>query len=561
MEELLNRLHERDQAVKPELISVINDYNRLTAICRSFSSQRSILERSLSRMLRGGAGTPRKDDDSAQSMQNNATSQALLTLHGQLVASKEKAASSEARITSLTQQLSQANGEIFEMKTRISELEGELRLMRSNFVASQAEADRVRMELDSVREIHEQAIDQLQEAKLTHAQMTETVGPVQGVTGPAPSGGRIEAVQESPHPLMLPRSIQHTLKGHTGAVLACSVTSDGLVVATGGDDRAVRTFDSLNGSRIGTAGDSVAGITSVDFATDRVVISGYSSGAVRCTDTTGKIRHSMSGHSGSILDVSRINSECAASSSQDRTIKLWSLQKGSLITSLPTGSPVTCIAPTADGRLMWTSHLNRTVQLWDSRSQSVCMELPKTHTQLISSLSLFRDGARLLTNGLDSMLCVFDTRALGATLRMKNPAFVSTARYSRATLCGGRAALVGTKGGGICVFNLQSGNLETVVKGHDADVLCIASNSGTVVSSLEDASQTMLLHGEPISDATYTSLLHDTQLLAELMDDLESDAVSDEAVARVLGDLDVPVVIYGDEDDEEDYEDEYDRYY
>ncbi|KAG9394040.1 hypothetical protein J8273_4403 [Carpediemonas membranifera] len=82
-----------------------------------------------------------------------------------------------------------------------------------------------------------------------------------------------------------------------------------------------------------------------------------------------------------------------------------------------------------------------------------------------------------------------------------------------------------------------------------------------LVSLLEDASQTMLLHGEPISDATYTSLLHDTQLLAELMDDLESDAVSDEAVARVLGDLDVPVVIYGDEDDEEDYEDEYDRYY
>lgn len=63
-----------------------------------------------------------------------------------------------------------------------------------------------------------------------------------------------------------------TLHGHTGAVLAVAIASDGATIATAGTDGTVRLWDPASGTERLTLHGHVEGLTSIAFSADNTML-------------------------------------------------------------------------------------------------------------------------------------------------------------------------------------------------------------------------------------------------------------------------------------------------
>ncbi|KAF2185030.1 F-box/WD repeat-containing protein pof1 [Zopfia rhizophila CBS 207.26] len=145
----------------------------------------------------------------------------------------------------------------------------------------------------------------------------------------------------------------HTLKGHTGWVLAVSYAPDGTIIASGGYDRIVRIWDSTTGKPIGgPLKGHTDFITSLSWEPYHLqvhgrprVASSSKDGTVRIWDAIGgKVDFALTGHKGNVTCVKWGGTGKIYTSSHDKTIKVWSASSGSLLHTL-------------SGHAHWVNHL------------------------------------------------------------------------------------------------------------------------------------------------------------------------------------------------------------
>ncbi|MFO7871201.1 MAG: WD40 repeat domain-containing protein [Kiritimatiellia bacterium] len=115
-----------------------------------------------------------------------------------------------------------------------------------------------------------------------------------------------------------------------GSVLAVSFSSDGKLVASGGDDNAARIWD-INGKLIKSLEGHGEGVTSVRFSPDgKRLVTGSRDNTLRLWNVeTGETEQVFEGHNFSIygVDVSSCG-KYAASACWDHSVKIWDLSSG-----------------------------------------------------------------------------------------------------------------------------------------------------------------------------------------------------------------------------------------
>jgi WD domain, G-beta repeat len=295
---------------------------------------------------------------------------------------------------------------------------------------------------------------------------------------------------------------------HEGDVYALAAALDGGVVASSGDDRVVRVFETGMRRVVGRLTESGRAVTALGFATDGgMLAAGSFDGFLRFyarADTGRKkgrwLMHSvLPGHTGI---VRRVVFDAAApedsprvySASTDRSIKLTDIAAGKRPFVVNTPSAVLDIDVLPGSQTVVSGHKDGGLRIWSARSGGG--DFPevsaKAHTRAITSVCCLEDGYGVLTLGRDDVLKLSDMRLLGESVREMESGVRVVSDWHRATLCGRVAACGLGQSGSLGHWNVDSGKLlrrrlcAGASHADDSDVLGLLNNKnpGCVVLPL-----------------------------------------------------------------------------
>ena len=204
---------------------------------------------------------------------------------------------------------------------------------------------------------------------------------------------------------------QHELTGHTGQVNAVAYAPDGATLATGGDDGIVRIWDTRTGQQHELTGQT-GQVNAVAYAPDGATLAtGGDDGIVRIWDTRTGQQHELTGQTGQVNAVAYApGGATLATGGRDGIVRIWDTRTGQQQHELTghTGE-VNAIAYAPNGAALASCGDDGIVRIWDTRTGQQQHELTG-HTGEVNAVAYAPDGATLATGGLDGIVRIWDTR-------------------------------------------------------------------------------------------------------------------------------------------------------
>lgn len=265
----------------------------------------------------------------------------------------------------------------------------------------------------------------------------------------------------------VPTRLARTMAGHgVDKAFACAWERSGGRLATAGADKTVRLWDS-EGHHLNVLHGMLEGVYDCSWTCDgsRVLGAGNDN-SIRIWDpASGRVLHTMTGHSGKVLAVegSPMEVDRCVSSSVDRSLKTWDLARGVNLTTLMCASTCPTLALTLDANLIASGHYDGSMRLWDCRCGRLAHEVASLHPRAqICGLSMGGLGGLVLTCGKDNKLRVVDLRTLQPLATLHAPEFAVRGVWAGCTLGPDeRHAAAGSHDGTVFIWELGS---NTVVK-------------------------------------------------------------------------------------------------
>jgi WD40 repeat protein len=156
--------------------------------------------------------------------------------------------------------------------------------------------------------------------------------------------------------------------------------------------------------------------------------------------------------------------------SSDKTIKIWSMEKGELLRTLPAHTEkVNSVAVSKDRGLVISGSRDKTVRVWEAETGRLVNTLTE-HTDNVAQVAVTADGTRALSGGRDKKLIAWDLLT-GKVLRsIDTGGPVSTVALSQ----DGTQALSGGSDKTAKLWDLGSGQLIRTFEGHAGGVAIVA---------------------------------------------------------------------------------------
>jgi WD40 repeat protein/serine/threonine protein kinase len=168
---------------------------------------------------------------------------------------------------------------------------------------------------------------------------------------------------------LLPRQASRAVLSlpETRTVEALAYSPDGKYLAAATVLGPVQFWDALKGRHLSSMGGASKCIA---FSPDGKYLAAAATGsnAVSVRDTTtGLGRFTLLGHGGAVFSVAYSpDGKRLASASLDRTVRLWDMQIGGLLSVLQADGPVECVAYSPNGKRLASTSFNGGVKIWDA---------------------------------------------------------------------------------------------------------------------------------------------------------------------------------------------------
>jgi WD40 repeat protein/serine/threonine protein kinase len=185
----------------------------------------------------------------------------------------------------------------------------------------------------------------------------------------------------------------------------------------------------------------------------------------------------------------------AVTGSQDRTVRFWGLATGKCFwTGREHTDWVTSVAVTPNGRFAITGSRDMTLRSW-SLATGKCAWTSEKHSSMVNSVAVTPDGRFVLSAHDEENLYLWDANTgkrvernlYGTTL--ESLGFVSSAVSSLTITADGKYAVTGALNAELRVWDLSTGQVIRVYKGHDKKVTAVAvtPDGKFIVSGSDDS--------------------------------------------------------------------------
>ncbi|KAL9652955.1 hypothetical protein ABK040_015470 [Willaertia magna] len=238
-------------------------------------------------------------------------------------------------------------------------------------------------------------------------------------------------------------------------------SEDGFTVGIACGDKTIRVYNSKSGQSITTLHGSTDSVIKVKFSSSGNLALGACSDSIcRIWNLSNdRVRHTLTGHTKKIYgaafssDVKRV-----VTGAHDRTIKIWELQFGTCEKTLLTcKSSVNDLEISRGGDVISSAHFDSCVRLWDMRTFKLISEIDKAHGgQQVTSVAFSNDCTKLLSNGRDNLIKIYDLRMSYKVMdTLKHAEYKNLVNYNKACFspCGEYVA-AGSANGKLLIWAL-----------------------------------------------------------------------------------------------------------
>ena len=285
-------------------------------------------------------------------------------------------------------------------------------------------------------------------------------------------------------------ALLRVLTGHTGAVSAVVVASDGSWLATASTDGTARVWDPATGRERAVLKDHAGWVRAMVVAPDGSwLATADDDGKIRLWDpATGRQRTMLRGHIGAVREmVVAPDGSWLASASTDGTVRVWDPGTGRQRVMLVGHGAVSTLAVAPDSSWLATASTDGRVRLWDPATGRQRAMLAG-HTRVVIALVVAPDGSWLATADDDGTVRVWSP----ATGRQRAMLKGQTGWVNAVVVApDGSWLATADDDGAVRVWDPVTGRERTALKGHagavrqmavapDSSWLATASTDGTV---------------------------------------------------------------------------------
>jgi WD40 repeat protein len=138
------------------------------------------------------------------------------------------------------------------------------------------------------------------------------------------------------------------------------------------------------------------------------IVTGAAEGALHWALWRSRLRLTLSGHIAPLSDVAfGPDGTRLATSSGDKTLKIWDASSGELLLDIDAGSVAQALAFSPDGARLASGGGDKQVRLWDTSTGQELLSMPG-HTAAIWDITFSPDGAQLATASGDGSVGLWD---------------------------------------------------------------------------------------------------------------------------------------------------------